>query len=70
MGDLEQFQGKSARGPVKILCCAQDDSVGACISVTRGTVAGKYGIRRLQVKRSGRLGQRAVLTLACCLSIT
>ena len=34
---------------------------------TRGTVAGMYGIRRLQVKRSGRLGQRAVLALDCCL---
>ena len=33
----------------------------------RGTVAGIYGIRRLQVKRSGRLGQRAVLALDCCL---
>ena len=35
---------------------------------TRGTVAGMYGIRRLQVKRSGRLGQRAVLALDCCLN--
>ena len=33
---------------------------------TRGTVAGIYGIRRLQVKRSGRLGARAVLALDCC----
>ena len=32
----------------------------------RGTVAGIYGIRRLQVKRSGRLGARAVLALDCC----
>ena len=32
----------------------------------RGTVAGIYGIRRLQVKRSGRLGQWAVLALDCC----
>ena len=33
---------------------------------TSGTVAGIYGIRRLQVKRSGRLGARAVLALDCC----
>ena len=33
---------------------------------TQGTVAGIYGIRRLQVKRSGRLGQWAVLALDCC----
>ena len=32
----------------------------------RGTVAGIYGIRRLQVKSSGRLGARAVLALDCC----
>ena len=32
----------------------------------RGTVAGIYGIRRLQVKRSGRLSARAVLALDCC----
>ena len=34
---------------------------------TSGTVAGIYGIRRLQVKRSGRLGARAVLAPDCCL---
>jgi len=33
MGDPEQFQGKSARSPLKILRCAQDDSVGAWIGV-------------------------------------
>ena len=33
MGDPEQFHGKSARGPLKILRCAQDDSVGAWIGV-------------------------------------
>ena len=32
-GDLEQFHGKSACGLVKILRCAQDDSVGAWIGV-------------------------------------
>ena len=31
-----------------------------------GTVAGIYHLRRLQIKRSGRLGQRAVLALDCC----
>ena len=36
----------------------------------RGTVAGIYDLRRLQIKRCGRLGQRAVLALDCCLSIT
>jgi hypothetical protein len=33
------------------------------------TVAGIYDLRRLQIKRSGRLGQRAVLALDCCPSI-
>ena len=32
----------------------------------RGTVAGIYGIRRLQVKRSGRLAPRVFLALDCC----
>ena len=36
----------------------------------RGTVAGIYALLRLQIKRCGRLGQRAVLALDCCLSIT
>ena len=36
----------------------------------RGTVVGIYDLRRLQIKRCGRLGQRAVLALDCCLSIT
>ena len=31
--NLEQFHGKSARSLVKILRCAQDDSVGAWIGV-------------------------------------
>ena len=35
-----------------------------------GTVAGIYGIRRVQVKRSGRLDARAVLALDCCRLIT
>ena len=33
MGAPEQFHSKSARGLVKILRCAQDDSVGAWIGV-------------------------------------
>ena len=33
------------------------------------TVAGIYDLRRLQIKRSGRLDQRAVLALDCCPSI-
>ena len=35
-----------------------------------GTAAGIYELRRLQIKRCGRLGQRAVLALDCCLVIT
>ena len=31
------------------------------------TVAGIYALRRLQIKRCGRLGLKAVLALACCL---
>ena len=31
------------------------------------TVAGIYDLRRLQIKRSGRLAPRAVLALDCCL---
>ena len=31
-----------------------------------GTVAGIYDLRRLQIKRCGRLGLRAVLALDCC----
>ena len=34
------------------------------------TVAGIYDLRRLQIKRYGRLGLRAVLALDCCPSIT
>ena len=33
----------------------------------KSTVAGIYALRRLQVKRCGRLGPRAVLALDCCL---
>ena len=33
MGDPEQFHGKSARGLVKILRCAQDDSVDIRIGI-------------------------------------
>ena len=35
-----------------------------------GTAAGIYELRRLQIKRCGRLSQRAVLALDCCLVIT
>ena len=31
-----------------------------------GTAAGIYELRRLQIKRCGRLDQRAVLALDCC----
>ena len=34
------------------------------------TVAGIYDLRRLQIKRCGRLGLRAVLALDCCPVIT
>ena len=33
------------------------------------TVAGIYDLRRLQIKRCGRLGPRAVLALDCCPNI-
>ena len=33
------------------------------------TVAGIYDLRRLQIKRCGRLGPRAVLALDCCPSL-
>ena len=32
----------------------------------RRTAVGIYALRLLQLKRSGRLGQKAVLALACC----
>ena len=32
----------------------------------KSTVAGMYDLRRLQIKRCGRLGVKAVLALACC----
>ena len=32
----------------------------------RSTVAGMYDLRRLQIKRCGRLGVKAVLALDCC----
>ena len=34
--------------------------------IEKVTVAGIYDIRRLQIKRCGRLGLRAVLALDCC----
>ena len=34
------------------------------------TVAGIYDLRRLQIKRCGRLGPRAVLALDCCPVVT
>ena len=39
-------------------------------SCVRCTVAGIYDLRRLQIKRSGRLDPGAVLALDCCPSIT
>ena len=39
---------------------------GSTVMQIRSTVAGKYGIRRLQVKRCGRLDLGAVLALDCC----
>ncbi len=33
----------------------------------QGTASGIYDLRLLQIKRSGRLGPRAVLALDCCL---
>ena len=38
--------------------------------IEKVTVAGIYDLRRLQIKRCGRLGQRAVLALDCCPNIT
>jgi hypothetical protein len=35
-----------------------------------GTVAGIYDLRRLQIKRCGRLGLMAVLALDCCPNIS
>ena len=35
-------------------------------SCVRCTVAGIYDLRRLQIKRSERLGQKTVLALDCC----
>ena len=37
------------------------------LSFSRSTVAGIYDLRRLQFKRCGRLGLKAVLALDCCL---
>ena len=34
--------------------------------VETASVAGIYDLRRLHIKRCGRLGQRAVLALDCC----
>ena len=44
-------------------------SIDQTTLLTRGTVAGIYDLRRLQIKRCGRLGPRAVLALDCCPSI-
>ena len=41
-----------------------DTAVGA--GSCAGNAAGMGAVRLLQVKRCGRLGQRAVLALACC----
>ena len=53
-GDLEQFHGKSACGLVKILRCAQDDSVGAWIGVILKGAAGRLHAR--SARRWGSLG--------------
>lgn len=53
-GDLEQFHGKSARGPLKILRCAQDDSVGAWIGVILKGAAVRLHAR--SARRWGSLG--------------
>ena len=46
------------------------DAVGMDTAVRAGSCAGNAvgmgAVRLLQVKRCGRLGQRAVLALACC----
>ena len=55
-----RFTGPPSRFSLR--CCHSGTAIQAS-----GTVAGIYGIRRLQVKRSGRLGARAVLALDCCL---
>ena len=47
-----------------------DSAVGMDTAVRAGSCAGNAAgmgaVRLLQVKRCGRLGQRAVLALACC----
>ena len=56
-----RFTGQPSRFSLR--CCH-----GGTGMQTSGTVAGIYGIRRLQVKRSGRLGARlsSRLTVAEC----
>ena len=49
-----QFHHKSARGPLKILRCAQDDSVGAWIGVILMGVAVRLHAR--SARRWGSLG--------------
>ena len=58
-GIFIRFPGPPSRFTFR--CCHSGTAIQ-----TSGTVAGIYGIRRLQVKRSGRLGARAVLALDCC----
>ena len=54
MWDLEQFHGKSACGLVKILRCAQDDSVGAWIGVILKGAA--VWLHARSARRCGSLG--------------
>ena len=54
MGDPEQFHGKSECGLVKILRCAQDDSVGAWIGVILMGAAVRLHAR--SARRWGSLG--------------
>jgi hypothetical protein len=55
-GIFMRFPGPSSRFPFS-------NCHGGTAMQIRGTVAGKYGIRRLQVKRCGRLSPVAVLAL-------
>ncbi len=46
--------------------CMTNMFISEVLFVETASVAGIYDLRRLQIKRCGRLGQRAVLTLDCC----
>ena len=60
---------RSPLGAARAACFEQLADVFASCGAIKRTVAGIYDLRRLQIKRSGRLGQRAVLALDCCPSI-